>query len=174
VIQNSLQRIFDGMVSSVTETVLPHVDDPYARYQLECLLDLLMNVAERVEWRCADLRGTLDALEPPLRQAVAAGYLAEELGSLPFRTDEMTNEQLTELRKVHLEALATLQRSDGDRPKPNNPDSPDSPDSEAAQLLDRQITAAALQIQGREYELMRRARIRLNALTTRPNERQRG
>jgi hypothetical protein len=166
VIQNSLQRIFDGMVSSVTETVMPHVDDPYARYQLQCLLDLLMNVAERVEWRCADLRRTLDALEPPLRQAVAAGDLtaglAEELGSLQFRTDAMTNEQLTELRKVHLEALAALQRSDGDRP---------NPDSDPAQLLARQIAAAALQIQADEYELMRRARIRLNALTKRSGER---
>jgi hypothetical protein len=172
VIQNSLQRIFDGMVSSVTETVLPQVDDPYARYQLQCLLDLLMNVAERVEWRCADLRRTLDVLEPPLRQAVAAGDLtaglAEQLGSLQFRTEEITNEQLTELRKVHLEALAALQRSDGDRPEPG------SPDREPAQLLDRQITAAALQLQADEYDLMRRARIRLNALTTRPNERQKG
>jgi hypothetical protein len=165
VIQNSLQRIFDGMASSVTETVLPHVEDPYARYQLQCLLDLLMNVAERVEWRCDELRRTLDALEPPLRQAVAAGYLAEELGALPFRADEMTNEQLTELRKVHLEALAALQRSDGDRPEP------DDPDSEPARLLARRIAAAALQIQADEYELMRRARIRLNALTKRSGER---
>jgi hypothetical protein len=165
VIQNSLQRIFDGMASSVTETVLPHVEDPYARYQLQCLLDLLMNVAERVEWRCDELRRTLDALEPPLRQAVAAGYLAEELGALPFRADEMTNEQLTELRKVHLEALAALQRSDGDRAEP------DDPDSEPARLLARRIAAAALQIQADEYELMRRARIRLNALTKRSGER---
>lgn len=164
-IQNSLQRIFDGMVSSVTETVLPHVDDPYARYQLQCLLDLLMNVAERVEWRSDELHRTLDALEPPLRQAVAAGYLPEELGALPFRTEELTNEQLTELRAAHLEALAALQRSDGDRP---------TPDSEPAQLLDRQITAAALQIQADEYELMRRARIRLNALSKRAQEQQRG
>jgi hypothetical protein len=168
VIQNSLQRIFDGMVSSVTETVLPHVDDPYARYQLQCLLDLLMNVAERVEWRCDELRGTLDALEPPLRQAIAAGYLTEELGALPFRTEELTNEQLTELRTAHLEALAVLQRSDGDRPDP------DDPDSEPEQLLDRQIAAAALQIQADEYELMRRARIRLNALSGRAKEQQRG
>ena len=164
-IQNSLQRIFDGMVSSVTETVLPHVDDPYARYQLQCLLDLLMNVAERVEWRCDELRGTLDALEPPLRQAVAAGYLPGELGALPFRTEEMTNEQLTELRTAHLEALAVLQRSDGDRP---------DPDSEPAQRLAWQIAAAALQIQADEYELMRRARIRLNALKGRAKEQQRG
>jgi hypothetical protein len=164
-IQNSLQRIFDGMVSSVTETVLPHVDDPYARYQLQCLLDLLMNVAERVEWRCDELRGTLDALEPPLRQAVAAGYLSEELGSLPFRTEEMTNEQLTELRTAHLEALAALQRSDGDRP---------DPDSEPARRLARQIAAAALRIQADEYQLMRRARIRLNALRGGAKEQQRG
>jgi hypothetical protein len=159
VIQNSLQRIFDGMVSSLTETVMPQLGDPYARYQLQSLLDLLMNVAERVEWRCDDLRRTLDAVEPPLRQALVTGDLPAELAgrlsSLRFRHDAMTNEQLTELCKDHLDALAAVQRI-SDPPRAGD---------EPAPLLARQIADAALQTHGDEYDTMRRAHVRLAALT---------
>jgi hypothetical protein len=166
VIQNSLQRIFDGMVSSLTETVMPQLEDPYARYQLQSMLDLLMNVAERVEWRCEDLRRTLDAVEPPLRQALVTGDLPAELagrlGSLQFRDDAMTNEQLSELCKDHLDALAAVQRLSG----------PPGADDERAPLLGRQIADAALQTHHDEYDTMRRAHARLAALTrpARPQE----
>jgi hypothetical protein len=158
VIQNSLQRIFDGMVSSLTETVMPQLDDPYARYQLQTMLDLLMNVAERVEWRCADLRREIDAVEPPLRQALATDIPPElrgRLNALRFRVGEMTNEQLTELCREHLDALAAVQRATG----------PAAPGDEPAELLARQIAAAALQTHGDEFDTMRRAHVRLAALT---------
>jgi hypothetical protein len=160
VIQNSLQRIFDGMVSSVTDTVMPQLDDPYARYQLQSMLDLLMNVAERVEWRCGDLRRTLDAVEPPLRQALATGdlpaELADRLGSLRFRDDAMTNQQLCELCKDHLDALAAVQRI-ADPPRA---------DDEPGLLLSREVADAALQTHRDDYDAMRRAHVRLAALTT--------
>jgi hypothetical protein len=159
VIQNSLQRIFDGMVSSLTDTVMPHLDDPYARYQLQSMFDLLMNVAERVEWRCADLRQTLDAVEPPLRQALAAAdlpaELAERLGSLQFRDDAMTNQQLCALAKEHVDVLAAVQRTVG----------PPRDDDEPAQLLALQVTDAALRTHRDEFDAMRRAHVRLAALT---------
>ena len=165
-IQNSLQRIFDGMVSSLTETVLPQLDDPYARNQLQSALDLLMNVAERVEWRSEYLRRTLDAVEPPLRQALAAGHLPAELAgrlsSLQFRDDAMTSEQLCELCHDHLDALAAVQRITG----------PPRAGDEPAVLLARQITEAALATHADEYTAMRRAHLRLAALTrpARPTE----
>jgi hypothetical protein len=166
VIQNSLQRIFDGMVSSLTETVLPQLSDPYARNQLLSTLDLLMNVAERVEWQSEYLCRTLDAVEPPLRQALADGNLPAELaarlGSLQFRDAAMTNQQLTELCRDHLDALAAVQRVSGPPPGGDEP----------AGGLAQQIAGAALATHADEYAAMRRAHVRLAGLTrpARPQE----
>ena len=52
--QNSLERLFDGMATSLRENVAPVVEGPYAKAQVTATIELLANLAVRVEWR-ADL-----------------------------------------------------------------------------------------------------------------------
>ena len=52
--QNSLERLFDGIATSLRENVAPVVEDPYAKAQVAATIELLANLAVRVEWR-ADL-----------------------------------------------------------------------------------------------------------------------
>jgi hypothetical protein len=49
--QNSLVRLFEGIVSSLRESVLPAVEDPYARSQVLAAIELIGNLGARVEWR---------------------------------------------------------------------------------------------------------------------------
>ncbi|MFW6031072.1 MAG: hypothetical protein ACOC9T_00655 [Myxococcota bacterium] len=49
--QNSLERLFDGVISSLHHAVLPEIDDPYAQLQLLATLELLANLAGAVDWR---------------------------------------------------------------------------------------------------------------------------
>jgi hypothetical protein len=52
--QNSLDRLFEGLATSLREDVAPAVEDPYAKAQVSAAIELLANLAARVEWR-ADL-----------------------------------------------------------------------------------------------------------------------
>ncbi len=52
--QNSLPRLFAGINDALVGDVLPAVDDEFARVQLAACIELLDNIAARVEWR-ADL-----------------------------------------------------------------------------------------------------------------------
>ena len=52
--QNSLERLFEGIATSLREDVAPGIEDPYARAQVSAAIELLGNLAVRVEWR-ADL-----------------------------------------------------------------------------------------------------------------------
>jgi hypothetical protein len=63
--QNSLARLFAGITDTLSDAVLPAVDDDYARAQLAACIELLANLATRVEWRA-------DQLEEVRRHADAA------------------------------------------------------------------------------------------------------
>jgi hypothetical protein len=101
--QNSLERLFDGLASALCEDVLPAVDDPYARSQLLASVELLANLAERVEWRCADLREEIGAVRAVLGR-----------GDEPLPED---NAGLVEARREALDALARAQEQGLDTPE---------------------------------------------------------
>jgi hypothetical protein len=50
-VQNSLERLFEGIATSLREDVAPAVEDPYGRAQVGAAIELLANLAVRVEWR---------------------------------------------------------------------------------------------------------------------------
>ncbi len=104
--QNSLERIFGGIAEGLREDVLPAVTDPYARAQVLASVELLGNVAERVEWRCADLHEEIGRIREVLAAAPAPTALLEE--PLPHE-----NAALVEARRRHLDALSALQRTSG-------------------------------------------------------------
>lgn len=50
-----LQRMIEGIIATMRADVIPHVSDPYARGQAVGVIDLLNNLAPRVEWAQAPL-----------------------------------------------------------------------------------------------------------------------
>jgi hypothetical protein len=50
---NSLERLTEGIIAALRTHVIPHVADAYARGQAIGVIDILNNIAPRLEWaRC--------------------------------------------------------------------------------------------------------------------------
>jgi hypothetical protein len=99
-VQNSLERLFDGIATSLRENVAPVVEDPYAKAQVAATIELLANVAVRVEWR-ADL-----LLEEIERIRVVLETAPERAGVLDAHIPPDSTGLLV-LRAAHLDALTT-------------------------------------------------------------------
>jgi len=52
---NSLERLIGAVIATLRDNVIPHVGDPYARGQAIGVIDLLNNIAPRLEWARAPL-----------------------------------------------------------------------------------------------------------------------
>ena len=59
---NSLQRLFTEVMETL-DRAGQQVSDPYARSQVFAVIDILTNMASRVEWKRADLQATSDDLQ---------------------------------------------------------------------------------------------------------------
>jgi hypothetical protein len=114
--QNSLERLLDGMAAALVEVVAPGLgDDPYARGQALACAELLRNLAPRVEWRCGDLAEVVRRARALLAQADAVAPPGED-ALRPARAllaqpdpDPADNAALVEARRRHLAALAAVQ-----------------------------------------------------------------
>lgn len=71
-IQNSLPRLFDGIGDVLRDVVMPEIDDAYVRSQLGACIELLANIATRVDWDRDQLATTVDAAREALSTAAAA------------------------------------------------------------------------------------------------------
>jgi hypothetical protein len=110
VIQNSLERLLEGIAAALRREVAPALDDAYARSQALAAAELIENLAARVEWRCADLAAVVDSVRPILAEAVRIApdlELAHEV--LTQRAPTGDNAALLRARDRHLAALAELQ-----------------------------------------------------------------
>jgi len=105
-LQNSLDRIFDGLAKALRDDVLPAVSDPYARAQVLAGAELVGNLATRVEWRSADLREEIGRVRALLATASAPPAILNE----PVPQD---NEGLVASHRAHLEELAHAQEAGG-------------------------------------------------------------
>lgn len=94
--QNSLDRILQGMAAQLREVIAPSLADPYARSQALAMVELLANLETRVEWRCDQLREVVLEVRAALDGAVP------DPGG-------MSNPQLVEARTQALAALAAAQ-----------------------------------------------------------------
>lgn len=47
---NSLNRLIDGIIIALEREIVPHVDNAYARGQAFAVMDLLRNMKPRLEW----------------------------------------------------------------------------------------------------------------------------
>lgn len=82
---NSLDRLMEALIATLRDNVIPHVADPYARGQAVGVIDLLNNIAPRVEWARAPLaeavrerRKALAAARALLPSAPAGGAENDE------------------------------------------------------------------------------------------------
>ena len=72
----ALERVFEGIVKVMRADVIPNVSDPFARGQAVGVIDLINNVAARIEWARAPLLGAVKDKQRLLR--VVAEALGEE------------------------------------------------------------------------------------------------
>lgn len=100
--QNSLERLFEGMQEALRDFVLPEVDDPYARAQVTATIELLGNLATRVQWRVDHLRQEIDWIRAVLACAPTRPAVLDE--RVPERDDAILASRVR-----HHEALVALQ-----------------------------------------------------------------
>jgi hypothetical protein len=113
-IQNSLERLLEGIAAALRDDVAPALDDAYARSQALAGAELIENLVGRVEWRCADLVAVVEGVRPLLAEAAelapagASGLEAARrvLAEEPPGGD---NAALLRTRDAHLRALAGVQ-----------------------------------------------------------------
>lgn len=118
--QNSLDRIFEGLERALREIVAPAVDDPYVLAQVTSIAEIVGNLSTRVEWRCDQLLEVCERVRPVLEQAMARDPQGLDLtrrvlsGAPPGAG--WPNAALVQARHDHLRALGEVQRSLESRP----------------------------------------------------------
>jgi hypothetical protein len=101
--QNSLERIFAALAAQLRDVVAPGLSDPYAKAQALAMVEVLGNLATRVEWRCDQLREVVLGVRETLGPEAAPDPA------------ELSNEQLLEARRGALAALAAAQAAEPGR-----------------------------------------------------------
>jgi len=102
--QNSLERLFEGLATSLREDVAPAVEDPYAKAQVSASIELLANLAARVEWRADLLHEEIERCRTVLETAPQR----------PARLDTPVPESGAALSDAHAAYLDALARTDVD------------------------------------------------------------
>src|SRR5215471_5483087 len=95
---NSLNRLIDGIIIALEREIIPRVDDAYARGQAFAVMDLLRNMRPRLEWsrditlaRVEELCRT-QAERPPTWKSPAAAASALSTHELEQRRDRLETE----------------------------------------------------------------------------------
>lgn len=71
--QNSIRRLLTGAADALSEDVAPAVDDQFALMQLRAVRELLLNLADRVDWRVDEIRADIQDIEELMTILRAAG-----------------------------------------------------------------------------------------------------
>jgi hypothetical protein len=95
-----IETLIDGMLHTLEREVLPQVATPFARGQLYAVLDLLANLRDRIEEKCALHAADAEAAAEALR-ALGAG---EAVARAPA---EPPAARAAALRQAVVEALAS-------------------------------------------------------------------
>lgn len=69
-----LERLIEGIIATMRSDVIPHVTDSYARGQAVGVIDLLNNIAPRVEWAREPLENAVSLKIALLSEVAQAGY----------------------------------------------------------------------------------------------------
>jgi hypothetical protein len=113
--QNSLERIFEGLEDTLRSVVAPTITDPYVLSQVTSVAEIVANLSTRVEWSSAQLQEISDRVRPILERAAAGSAtglpLTRELLARSAPGPVSPNEALLDARDRHLYALQEVQRS---------------------------------------------------------------
>lgn len=80
----SVERIMQGIVETLRDDVIPHVNDGYARGQALGVIDLLNNYGARLDWDTGLLAQELDAKRLALAEAEALAG-GDKVAEVPAR-----------------------------------------------------------------------------------------
>lgn len=106
----SLARLFEGLVATLRADVIPNVADPYARGQAIGVIDLINNIAGRIEWARAPLLAAVRAKQILL--AAVAERLNERAADAIERLDSINSAELSaERARLDAEICAAMQRA---------------------------------------------------------------
>ena len=105
------EALIDGVLRTLEEEVLPHVEGAFARGQLHCAIDVLANLRDRIEQKAALHAADAEAAAAALAQALAplagsgaAGELERALAAAPAGPPAA---RAAALRELVCAALAT-------------------------------------------------------------------
>lgn len=102
-----LSRLVEGIIATMRSDVIPNVADPYARGQAIGVIDLLNNIAPRIEWAQAPLAGAVRDKTELLRTLTA--LVAEAPGVRGVSAAEARTAEDLASRKADLDtAIAEL------------------------------------------------------------------
>jgi hypothetical protein len=113
-VQNSLERLFEGLENTLRNIVAPTITDPYILSQLTAAAEVIGNLSTRVEWTCAQLFEISERVRPILLLAARTKTELPLTGSLLAHSAPdlaSSNASLLEARDQHLVALREVQRS---------------------------------------------------------------
>jgi hypothetical protein len=95
-VNNSLERLIGGIVATLRTHVIPNVTDGYARGQAIGVIDLLNNIAPRLEWA----RGPLAEAVAERRSAIRA--VRALLPDAPAGAEGLSDQALAEVSSAAL------------------------------------------------------------------------
>ena len=118
---NSLERILEGIMNSLTTEVVPRINDAFARGQALAIVDLLRNLGPRLEWSHAILWQQIEAQEAVLSRVaeLCAGQAIKPPPVAPCSFGEHPNANELVARRDELNGIvsATLIWLDAERRK---------------------------------------------------------
>ena len=110
--QNSLDRIFEGLETTLRTIVAPTISDSYILTQVTSVAEIIGNLSTRVEWRSDQLLEVINRVRPVLERARSERLpRTAELLARPVPRAEIPNAELVAARDDHLLALREVQRS---------------------------------------------------------------
>ena len=118
---NSLGRILEGIMNSLTTEIVPRVDDAFARGQALAIVDLLRNIGPRLEWSHAILWEQIEAQENAMRRVaeLSSGFASRPPAVSPrsFGEHPTANDLLSRRDDLSGVITATLIWLDSERSK---------------------------------------------------------
>jgi hypothetical protein len=151
---NSLQRLFTEIIETL-DRAGQGVTDPYARSQVFAVIDILTNLAHRVEWKRSDLQANIDDLRSLFAEIVRllgtngsySAALTEVRAQLSAATGQLEDDLLSardRLSRVLIDAMEKLAAARTELPVP------------IAEAIDQQCNAYLRRQLDRDVALVRR------------------
>jgi hypothetical protein len=105
-VNNSLERLIGGIIATLRTRVIPNVADDYARAQAIGVIDLLNNIAPRLEWARAPL------IEAVVERRNAVSAVRALVPQAPCSADGLSDQALAAASSAEL--AAERDRLDGE------------------------------------------------------------